>query len=340
MLRTITQPTDKNLNQLHEWIKHLVCEVWCNAEKKISCENKLDGGFKPLYQKYTWLKRDVDLIYKKCILLRKFEKENIRIAFETNNEIENLCNNSKVPIELSTLPAIVEKLMKPFFESLYKTLLERGLAPITKMEYYKKIQKLNNFVNCPCCGYMPFEGVFSKNREDLDHFFPKAHYPFAAINFNNLAPLCGKCNSDNKEDNSPIKRKDGSSQKSFYPFQTTKTDIEIKIDLSKDFINTIQDYLVNQNKTPINPTQIKINLIGKLQEQVDSWNVLFNIENRYFDRTQSFTFSVLKKLHKKRLRLNSYKLAIDELINEIDDDLYIHEHFLQIPLLEALRKQI
>jgi hypothetical protein len=46
--------------------------------------------------------------------------------------------------------------------------------------------------------------------------------------------------------------------------------------------------------------------------------------NRYFARSQGFTNSVQKILRKKMPW--DYTSAINELINEIDDELYIHEH--------------
>lgn len=340
MLQTIKQPNNLSINQLHNWISHLVCEVWCNADKSIVVENILDNHFKILYLRYEWLKKDIDSIYSDCAKLSILSKNKIRNAFISNNQIERLCNKEVNLVSLSELPKVVEKKMKPFFEKLYKDLLDKKLSPISKMEYYKEIQKLNRFTNCPCCGIMPFEGETSKNREDLDHFFPKAHFPFASINFNNLSPLCGKCNRDNKKEDNPILKKDGKSRGVYYPYQKELTNIKIEVQLSNDFTSIIQDILVNNLNPKISKKQIKITLTGTQQEKVDTWDDLYNIKNRYFDRSQGFTNSVLKKIFKKKTRLGNYTSAISELINEIDDELYIHEHFIQIPFLQALNEHL
>jgi ribosomal protein L25 (general stress protein Ctc) len=340
MLQTIKQPNNISINQLHNWISQLVCDVWCKADTTIAVENILSKDFKILYLKYEWLKKDIDSIYSSCTKLSVSNKTKIEKAFIANNQIEKLCDNEISLVRLSELPQIVEKKMKPFFEKLYKDLLDKKLSPISKMEYYKEIQILNKFINCPCCGIMPFEGVTSKNREDLDHFFPKAHFPFASINFNNLSPLCGKCNSDNKKDNNPILKKDGKSRGVYYPYQKEQTKIIIEIQLSNDFTNIIQDILVNNLNPKISDKQIKIKLTGIQQEKVDTWSELYNIKNRYFDRSQGFTNSVLRKIFKKKTRLGDYTSAINELINEIDDELYIHEHFIQIPFLRALNEHL
>lgn len=340
MLQAIKQPNNISINQLHNWINHLVCSVWCKADKAVAVENILNNDFKALYHKYAWLKKDIDSIYSGCAKLSLLSKNRIASAFVNNNEIERLCNNEINLVSLTELPKIVEKKMKPFFEKLYKDLLDKRLSPISKMEYYKEIQILNNFINCPCCGIMPFEGETSKNREDLDHFFPKAHFPFASINFNNLSPLCGKCNTDNKKDNNPILKMNGKKRGVFYPYQNEQIDIKIEIELSDDFTNIIQDILVNDLNPKITKKQINIKLTGVQQEKVETWDDLYNIRNRYFDRSQGFTNSVLRKIFKKKTRLGNYALAIDELISEIDHELYIHEHFIQIPFLQALDKHI
>lgn len=338
MLRFIEQPQGESINKLHKWIEHLVCEVWCEAEVQISVDVKLDKEFKALYLKYSGLKSDVDKIYLACSRLSKVSRNKIKDAFITNNQIEKLCNGDLFPIDLEKLPSIVEKKMKPFFENLYKDLLDKKLSPISKMEYYREIEKINKFRNCPCCGYMPFEGIFSKNREDLDHFFPKSHFPFASINFNNLSPLCGKCNSDNKKDENPVWNKiDKSFRRVFYPYQNQKQSIDLETKLSNDFIDIIQEILVNSTDMQITPDKLEISMSGKDQELIDTWDSLYNIKNRYFDRSQGFTKSVLRSLHKKKTRLGDYTKAINELLEEIKDELYIHEHFLQIPFLNALK---
>lgn len=340
MLQSIIQPKNGSINQLHNWISHLVCEVWCNADKGIAVETILSNECKILYFKYEWLKTDIRRIYVECSKLSVLSKNKIRTAFINNNEIERLCKNEISLINLSELPKIVEKQMKPFFEKLYRDLIDKKLSPISKMEYYKEIQGENNFINCPCCGIMPFEGDTSKNREDFDHFFPKAHFPFASINFNNLSPLCGKCNSDNKKDSNPILKKDGKSRNVFYPYQIQKPNIKIEVELSDDFTDIIQDILVNNLTPKISKKQIKIKLTGTDQDKVDTWNELYNINNRYFDRSQGFTNSVLRKIFKKKTRLGNYSLAIAEFIDEIDGELFVHEHFLQIPFVKSLNKHM
>jgi hypothetical protein len=55
---------------------------------------------------------------------------------------------------------------------------------------------------------------------------------------------------------------------------------------------------------------------------------------------QGFTYSELRQLHKKKRRGVSYNEAIECRIEEIDDDLYVSEHFLKIPFLYALQPEM
>ncbi len=333
MLRVIKKPPSDEIYHLQLWVEHLVCEVWCNADKS-KCVDKLDAGFKIVYNKYGWLKKSINTIYGKCRKLTNPEKDLIRNAFIISNNIEDLCNGVLTPIYLNVLPDLVEIDMKPLFVKMYEELLERKSVPGTKRKYYEAIQGQNNFANCPCCGYMPFENIYSAIREDLDHFLPKAHYPFASVNFNNLSPLCNKCNSDFKGETDPIE----GGLLCFFPYQSEDTNIVINVELADDFLNYAQDVLVNDLKNNLENNLIQITVTGNHQNKIDRWNQLYNITNRYKDRAETFTYSVLRRLKTKKNRINSdYSAAINFDIEECQSDLYIHEHFIQIPFLNSLK---
>jgi hypothetical protein len=72
---------------------------------------------------------------------------------------------------------------------------------------YKRYQKLNfKGVSCPYCNENPVKIVDNKNRKegdsrllfDLDHFYPKAGYPYLALSFYNHIPSCKICNQTYK----------------------------------------------------------------------------------------------------------------------------------------------
>jgi hypothetical protein len=333
MLRVIKKPAKNKIYEIQKWVEHLVCEVWCKADT-YRCSSKLNAECKVFYEKYGWLKRGINKIYSQCKTLTKKERNQINDAFLASNNIEGLCNGSVQPVYLKDLPAIVESAMKPFLIKFYEDLLERKSVPGTKREYYKAIQDENSFANCPCCGYIPFQNVFSSVREDLDHFFPKAHYPFASVNFNNLSPLCNKCNTDFKRETDPVKNKNIC----FYNYETVQPIIKIDVDLDSQFLSYAHDVMVNDTKNKPDEKLVKIKLSGKDQKKIDRWNELYSIDTRYKDRVETFTYSVLRRLKLKQIRSKGkYAAAIDADIEECKGDIFIHEHFLQIPFMESLK---
>ena len=81
---------------------------------------------------------------------------------------------------LGDLNEIVEKEIKPLLKWCYEELLDKAKVKGDKLEYYKRLNGLNNFNECPCCGLVIFEDEESDNdeREAYDHYLPKSKYPF------------------------------------------------------------------------------------------------------------------------------------------------------------------
>ena len=70
-----------------------------------------------------------------------------------------------------------------------------------------------------------------KSDVQIDHFFPKADYPFFAVHFMNLVPLCRNCNLDKQETN-PLGHCSGKGalQHTFLPFLKPAIEcIEVKV---------------------------------------------------------------------------------------------------------------
>ncbi len=54
MLRTY-RPINHPIFALHNYLEHLVCQVWCNADDT-PCSDLLDPNFELIYNSYAWLK--------------------------------------------------------------------------------------------------------------------------------------------------------------------------------------------------------------------------------------------------------------------------------------------
>lgn len=332
MLR-LYNPIPHEIFQLHRMLENLVCSVWCEANEDETCEDKLAVDFNVLYQAYGWLKAEVDSIYEEFVGLSPFEQSKIKKAFYATNSIEKLCNGETVPIYLNELPGIINDCVKPLLIEFYETLLQRAQVPGTKKDYYEKLIKENDFKYCPCCGMTDFEHEDSKNREAFDHYLPKAHYPFATINFKNLVPLCYKCNSDRKGEKDPIE----GGRKAFYPFKSENPDsekheieIQFTLDRTRDLGNLTR-------------TDLTIDILGD-NEKITTWDNLFDIKERYNDTTRGFIKTHLSKIKRRHAwfaegkAIWTYENSLDKLIEEYEYDQYEDKKFLKIPLMNELKK--
>lgn len=324
MLR-LYKPIEHDIFKLHQMLEHLVCSVWCEACED-ACDTKLNADFKGVYDKYAWLKTAVDAIYEQCKPLKKNEREAIKEAFITNNKIEELCNGA-VPKYLKDLPKVVEDHMKSLLVDFYETLLEKAKVPGTKKDYYEKLIAKNEFQYCPCCGLIDFEHEDSKYREAFDHYLPKSEYPFASINFQNLVPLCYKCNSDRKRAKDPIEN----DRKAFYPFSAREHNIQIQfeIDNTKDL-----DKLERIDLTII---------FNGENDKVETWDWLFDIKERYNDVTRAFSKSFLRKIKRRHEDFKegkngwTYLQSLNKLMVDYEFDRYEDKKFLKIAFLEELK---
>lgn len=330
MLR-VYKPINHEIFSLHKQLEHLVCQVWCSANTTTPCSDLLEEDFEEIYNSYDWLKNDVDAVYEKCKTLSIEQRADIKEAFFINNRIEDICNGNIRPKYLDDLPDVVKSEMKPLLVKFYDYLL--GLAKIKgdKLDYYNKLMEKNNFQFCPCCGLVPIETAESHYREDNDHYLPKSDFPFASVNFNNLIPLCSKCNKKSKGTKNPVEN----DRKAFYPFSSNHKDIEVEISI-KDSLSV--DFL------KLKEEDIEINFNSDV-DKTDTWDWLFDITERYNEETRKFSYTELRKIsgrifrNSKRKQGLSYKEILEDQIEDYTIDKYGDRSFLKISFLrEILQK--
>lgn len=339
MLRLYT-PIKHDIFTLHTLLEKVVCDVWCTACDD-ACDDKLSDEFKKIYH-YSYkstktvkktLKDEVVRIYGIFKGLTPEIKAEVKTAFTTNNNIEALCNGTS-PIYLANLPVVVEKDIKPLFKWCYETLLEKGKVSGDKMDYYNELIKDpdNDFDTCPCCGLTDIESAESICREDYDHYLPKAHYPFASVNFTNLVPICNKCNRDRKKAKDPIKN----NRIAFYPFSTKVHSIVCSYTFNVD---------IDSKTKKVNLDKLSISFTGDIP-RIQTWNWLFAIEVRYNDYIKSKAQSWLRELatrferNKNRKQGLSYLEIINDHIEDYEEDKYSEKKFLKIAFLKAVKNDV
>jgi len=130
---------------------------------------------------------------------------------------------------------------------------------LIRKHFGAKLQEENELYICPYCekNYINIVYIDDKTlRPDLDHFYPKALYPFLGCSIENLIPSCQVCNSRLKRDND------------FY---------------LKKHINPIEYRLFNEIKFSYDQEGIMIENIGDLEKDTEKKNYLdtFKIEKIY-----------------------------------------------------------
>ncbi len=252
--------------------------------------------------------------------------------YRVNNDIETLCSSEESPVMYKELKYFNDALtceLKALYGVLYhKKIL--GLADIKNKigiidNHYEKFMKENTKEICPFCGIHPMKGIYHTKREAYDHFLPKGQYPFNSINFKNLAPMCNECNSSYKLENNPIFNKNKERRRAFYPYRTQAIDIAISVSLDLD------DY------EHIEPDEIELSFTSPSQEEVDTWDSLFEIQERYKAKIAGSTgrYWLNQIIDEARLRSESCIECMDVKRILLEDNPYEEMNFLKLPFLVA-----
>ena len=328
----IYKKVESDIFKAHELIEYLVYEVWCKADNQ-RCKTKLNDELKKLVEEYDWFDEHVKNIYKISQGLTNAQKDNFKFAFTTNNRIEELCNRNVNPIPLNTLNKDLVDALILFFKELYTKVLgwkliykKYGL----KKTYYDELILKNDFLLCPCCGFGDIKTYNQDGHSPFDHYLPLKHYPFSAINFNNLFPLCHTCNSSYKGEKDVLI----GTKKIFYPFASTHPKIKVNVKMKKTSLGKLITKTTSINEK-ISDSDLKVSLAPN-SDKVLSWDEIFGIKNRFFAKIADHRISWLDDVRAmyRKDHVHNYEKAFDEVITD-DSNKYLG--FLKVPYLKNLK---
>lgn len=284
---------EHDIEKFQTWLDHLVKEVWCRNDGDYSID-LLHADLKEIVEEIANDDRitkdhldgpikSIDALFQTQLTVA--QRAQVAAWYDHNNDIEALCSNvpSKPPGTYTDIEAINEdlaKALKTFCKSLFTDVIH--LKAVTRRTaevgaHYKEFVKVNKKGKCPYCGLFNLDGEHDFTRDAYDHFLPKATYPFNSVNFRNLAPMCGKCNSGYKLQKNivchldPIRRKAGNARRrAFYSYGASDPNIEVSMTIDA------------QNSQEIQPKEITLSLTSPgNDEEVESWSEVFGIEQRY-----------------------------------------------------------
>ena len=266
-------------------------------------------------------------------------KNNLEIILKANpDELKKIIKYFQIKY-----PCIAKKYEKneskpPIYQIVYNIFVENGYDDYlskVKIEKQKNKQKFKEekkyhayklvenlgIKTCPYCNrsYISFvKNDEKKTRPQLDHFYPKAIYPFLACSFYNLIPSCSACNHMKSDDDSYKDEKDGNL---VHPYNVKDSDFTF----SYTFDNL--DILKSIDKKNIrfeDEEKIKITLDRKYEKN----NEYFQLETIYQNHKDIVIELILKEI-------NYPKSYIEELIKNgfgTEEEIYrfIFSNYLRI----------
>lgn len=284
----------------------------------------LSSNFKAIFLGHrTVIKKRLQNLHRIYMQCSSSEKKLIEKAYQQNQQIKEIYNKRIDPVKYDALPSSIQKPLEEYLTNLWTLLIEKDENKNKNIkdqcgniyEHYCNLfkNKRQIFTVCPICGIEELLGEYDacsnqtdaikkRAREAYDHYIPKALYPFISINFANLIPICHHCNSDYKGTyDTPYNDKD--RQKCFDPYSGQNNNIEINIQCD-NIIDDLKDS---------DYWSIELSSSDEIREEVDSWNRIFNIQERYVSRIKNKHDSWKQRIFNEYI--NEYKLSTFSLEN-------------------------
>lgn len=279
-------------------------------------------------------------IFKICKDLSSKDLKILRKAVHSNNQIESLCSGDLNPITYRDLNDISIELsieLRKLFGKLYKYVID--LQPVysrygKKNDFYKGIVGIETV--CHCCGVGTMLNVHQGPVGALDHYFSIKHYPFSAVNFKNLVPICDICNSKYKTQKdtlykikakikSGVKRFTIKKYKSFYPYSSSYQLVDVSITIGTTDLNNLEKKDITIEYSVVNHDEEVLNWQRLFDvSEIHKANLLSN-ESRVFINQQ---FDTIKALN---LDFNQY-------YNLVNNNLFYNKNFIRLPYLREFNR--
>lgn len=212
-------------------------------------------------------------IYNKMIQWDSYARVHFVNLIKESNQIEEICKGNIKPLRLRDIPSDIRELVGKLFNDLYSQVLDGD--PFSEhinsrlKDHFDAFRNYNSDITlCPICGINELRIKLATLRDQYDHYLPLSIYPFSAVNFKNLVPVCAECNSlEVKGDTDIISVSTG---KLFYLYDENHKGIIISFQIIKDSSNIDE---IEWSLGFANPD-------GKTEE-IDSWKYIYKIDIRY-----------------------------------------------------------
>lgn len=214
-------------------------------------------------------------------------KVDLLSEFREHNKIQERCGDefNVTKFWKDTTYQAFAKSAKSLFEFMYDETLNtacyRNFSGEDLHGHYAAYRISYGSPMCPFCGLEDYVDLHPDLhiRDAYDHYLHKAEYPFAAINFHNLFPMCKQCNSDAKRQKD-ILFKEGTVIRRRAPYPANDVfdlDVEIKDALGPGLhasikLTTVTDALsLDKFNTWLSIFCIKERYEGRIKQKKQDW---------------------------------------------------------------------
>lgn len=233
--------------------------------------------------------------------------------------LENVAFNGNT-IKKRVIPKRLRSKVSELFGHMYPSTLN-SIGNLT--DHYTQIYNSLTSKVCPFCGVEQIQ-MPHYARQDYDHMLNQGHYPFSAVNMNNLAPMGDQCNRTYKGGKDVLYN--GVNRRYYaYPYSTFYN-IEVLLDGS-----VLPDRDVNFKGTWV------INFAPN-NNFVSTWADVFEIRYRYGEFILSTHFDswidhFISNIKARAIAVNSNAELIAQL--EIDANLYLERPQLEFNIVKG-----
>jgi hypothetical protein len=273
-------PLVKNgIEKLHEEISYFISQI--GTAKRWSRNLFHSDFYNQVISQNPRLEELLRQFFKEFNKLPADRKAEIIQEFRSYNSVKEICNVI-TPVSShwrdSTYPDF-RKTTQTLFIFMYEETLAKvsykNFSGESIKDHYNTYRQTYSISMCPFCGLEDYKDLHDEltARDAYDHYLDKARYPFAAVNPDNLFPMCHECNSGSKK-TQDILHEDNSNTRRRAPYPPDD-EFQVSIQISNGLL--------------LNPS-VSINLVGtntpQVLEKFNTWLIVFQIRQRYEGRVK------------------------------------------------------
>jgi len=283
---------NKDNSYFDEFSKELSICLYKELKKAIEQKKVLKPSYKEDSTEEEKKKNTITLLGSDDIKCLKYLKDNIKKLISSNIDTQKIM----IDFLKKECPSLTKKYNKNDSKSsIYKAIkyifVDRGyeakISSAKDGEIAYRLVKEIGVNTCPYCNRNYISAITkdkkeeSKTRPQLDHFYPKAIYPFLACSFYNLIPSCSACNLMKSD-------KDSFTDKLISPYEMETENFKFSYDL-----NNIDILNIGINESAKYDYKDSINII--FDKKVEINEKYFELEKLYNQEHRDIVIELLVK---------------------------------------------